>query len=181
MCHICGISNKILHVNHARKPHVNQDSFTFHTQFVTQFFKVNDQNSTWKSLHMSHNIFYYKICQKYIHIMGWKDQTSKEIATCGNSVSLSSCCEKAAAAGMMRAFPVYFQILQCYSTQCNNEQFRWSCMKCGISYEQIKFGEITVNWDISSTSIRNKKSVFESRCHFLLKPEMCQMCMVECV
>ena len=37
---------------------------------------------------MSHNIFYSQICHKYIHIMGWKDQKRKEIATCGKFVSL---------------------------------------------------------------------------------------------
>ena len=73
-----GRSNKILHVNRAGEPHINPDSFTFHTQFVTQFLKVNDQNSTWKSLHMSHNIVYNKICHKHIHIMAWKDQKEKK-------------------------------------------------------------------------------------------------------
>ena len=41
--------------------------------YLTQFLKKNDQNSTWKSLHMSHSIFYSHICHKYFHIMGWKD------------------------------------------------------------------------------------------------------------
>ena len=31
MCQISGISNRMLHVNHASEPHINQDSFTFHT------------------------------------------------------------------------------------------------------------------------------------------------------
>ena len=39
-----------------------------------------------------------------------------EIATCWNLVSLSSCCEQAAA-GMLRAFPVHFVPLQSNSTQ----------------------------------------------------------------
>ena len=73
----------------------------------TQFLTKNDQNSTWKSLHVSHNIVFGEICHKYIHMMGWKDQTSKEIVTCQNSISLSSCCEQAAA-GMIRVFPVHF-------------------------------------------------------------------------
>ena len=106
-------------------------------------------NSTWKSLHMSHNIVFGEICHKYIHMMGWKDQTSKEIVTCGNCVSLSSCCEQGAA-GMLRAFPVHFVPLQSNSTQFNmhdSHSATENCMKCGISCE-IDFGEITVNWDI---------------------------------
>ena len=44
-------------------------------------------NSTWKSLHMSHNFVYSQICHKYIHIMAWKDQKRKEITTCGKFIS----------------------------------------------------------------------------------------------
>ena len=58
------------------------------------------------------------MCHKYIHIMGWKDQISKEIATCQNSVSPRICCEKAAA-GMLRAFPVHFVPLQSRFIQPN--------------------------------------------------------------
>ena len=86
---------------------------------------------------MSHNIVCNKICHKYIHIMGWKDQTSKEIATCGNFVSLSSCCEQAAAE-MLRAFPIHFVPLQSNSTQPilhHSHADTENCMKCGISYE----------------------------------------------
>ena len=92
----------MLHVNHAQEPHVNQDC-----SYVTQFFKEDHQNSTWKSLHMSHNIVCSQICHKHIPIMGWKDKASKEIAAYGKFVSLSSCCEKATA-GMLRAFPEQF-------------------------------------------------------------------------
>ena len=56
---------------------------------------------------MNDNIVYSKICHKYIHIMCWKDQTSKEIAICQNFVSLRICCEQAAA-GMLRVFPAHF-------------------------------------------------------------------------
>ena len=69
-----GRSNKILHINHALGPHINLDSFTFHRQFL----KENYQNSTWKSLHVSHNIVYNQICHKHIHIMAWKDQKEKK-------------------------------------------------------------------------------------------------------
>ena len=65
----------MLHVNRAREPHVTQ---------IPSYLTENDQNSTRKSLHMSDNIVYSKICQKYIHVMMGKDQTSKEIATCQN-------------------------------------------------------------------------------------------------
>ena len=105
--------------------------------YLTQFLKKNDQNSTWKSLHMSHNIVYRQISHKYIHIMGWKDQTSKEIATCWNLASLSSCCEQAAA-GILRPFPVYFVPLQSTSTDCNvhdSHAATENCMNCGFSYE----------------------------------------------
>ena len=37
--------------------------------YLTQFLKKNDQNSTWKSLHMNHSMFYSQICDKYIHII----------------------------------------------------------------------------------------------------------------
>ena len=81
--------------------HISQDSHTecytlavhgSHTlmkicSYLTQFLKENHQNSTWKSLHVSHNIVCSQICHKHIHIMGWKDQASKEIATCGKFVS----------------------------------------------------------------------------------------------
>ena len=104
---------------------------------LTQFLKENHQNSTWKSLHVSHNIVCSQICYKYIHIMGWKDQTRKEIATCGKFVSLSSCCEQATA-GMLWAFPVHFVPLQSNSTQCNMHSSHVAtdnCMKCDFSYE----------------------------------------------
>ena len=93
--------------------------------------------STWKSLHVSHNIVCSQICHKHIHIMGWKDQTSKQIATYGKFVSLSSCCEKAAA-GMLRPFPVNFVPLQSNSTDCNvhdSHADTENCMKCHFSYE----------------------------------------------
>ena len=50
--------------------------------YLTQFLTQNHQNSTRKSLHVSDNMVYSQICHKYIPIMGWKDQISKEIATC---------------------------------------------------------------------------------------------------
>ena len=84
------------------------------TQFLTQ----NDQISTWKSLHLSYNIVYSQICHKYIHIMGWKDQISREIATWQNFASPRICCEQAAA-GMLRPFPAHFVLLQSNSTHCN--------------------------------------------------------------
>ena len=64
--------------------------------YLTQFLTQNHQNSTRKSLHVSDNMVYSQICHKYIHIMGGKHQTSKEIATCENSVSPRICCEQAA-------------------------------------------------------------------------------------
>ena len=93
---------------------------------------------------MSHNIVYGEICHKYIHMMGWKDQTSKEIVTCGNSVSLSSYCEQTAA-GMLRAFPVHFLPLQSNSTQCNVHDScaaTENCMKCDISPQMSHQSEI---------------------------------------
>ena len=84
----------------------------------TQFLTWNNQKSTWKSLHISDNIVYSQICHKYIHIMGWKEQRRKEIATCGKLVSLSSCCEQPAA-GMFRAFPVHFVPMQWNRKLCN--------------------------------------------------------------
>ena len=101
----------MLHINHAWEPHINKDSQTeccmstiHHTEccmltmrgshtlikicsYLTQFLKENHQNSTWESLHVSHNIVYSQICHKHNQIMGWKDQTSKKIATCGKFLS----------------------------------------------------------------------------------------------
>ena len=57
--------------------------------------------------------------------MEGKDQTSKEIATCENSVSPRICCEQAAA-GMLRAFPVHFVPFQSNSTHCNVHGFTCS-------------------------------------------------------
>ena len=68
--------------------------------------------------HLSNNIVYSEICHKYIHIMGWKDQIRKEIATCQNFGSPRICCEKAAA-GILRVLPVHFVPLQSNSTHCN--------------------------------------------------------------
>ena len=65
----------MLHVNCTQEPHTNLNFFTFYTQFL----KENDQNSTWKTLHVSQNIVYSKIFYKHIHIMGSKNHTSKEI------------------------------------------------------------------------------------------------------
>ena len=97
----------------------------------TQFLTWNGQKSTWKSLHVSHNIVYSQICYKDLHIMWWKDQKRKEIATCGKFVSLSSCYEQGAA-GLVRAFPVHFVPLQSNSTQPNMYGFtlteHWSHM-----------------------------------------------------
>ena len=39
---------------------------------IPSYLTENDQNSTRKSLHVSDNIVYSKICHKYIHIMGEK-------------------------------------------------------------------------------------------------------------
>ena len=124
---------RMLHANRAREPHVNPDSCTWHTQFL----KENHQNSTWKSLHVSHNTSYSQICHKYIHIMGWKDQKRKQRQPVGSLFLLNSCCEQAAT-GMIRVFPVHFVPLQSTSTQCNIHDSRaatQNCMKCGISYE----------------------------------------------
>ena len=100
--------------------------------YLTQFLTQNHQNSSRKSLHVSDNMVYSQICHKYIHIMGWKHQTSKEIATCENSVSPRICCEQAAA-GMLRAFPVHFVPLLLHSTHCNVHgscAATENCMKC---------------------------------------------------
>ena len=100
------------------------------TTHFTQFLSENDQNSTSKSLHVSHNTIYSQICHKYIHINGWKGQTSKEIA------------------GMLRAFPVHFVPLQSKFTQCNVYGSRAATenwMKCNISLKH-SFGQIIVNF-----------------------------------
>ena len=119
---------------------------------ISQFLTKNDQNCTWKSLDMSHNIVFGEICHKYIHMMGWKGQTSKEIVSCGNSISLSSCCEQAAA-GMLRAFPVHFVPLQSKSTQCNvhdSHAATENYMKCCFSYES-KCWAIALNTGVISS------------------------------
>ena len=125
------------------------------------FSTKNGQNSTWKSLHVSDIIVHTEISHKYIHIMEWKDQTSKEIATCEKLDSLTSCCGQAAA-GMVRAFPVHFVPLQSNSTHCNvhgSHAAAENCMKCGISYE-------TEHLHINIQNILQNT--------FKLEPEMCE-------
>ena len=152
-------SHWMLHINCAWEPHINQDSHTecytltmqgSHTLIkICSYLTVSQKEpskSTWKSLHVSYNIFCSQICHKHIHIMGWKDQTSKQIATCGKFVSLSSCCEKAAA-GMLRSFPVHFVPLKFNSTQCNvhdSHADTENCMKYGFSYETDCWGNYCV-------------------------------------
>ena len=142
----------MLHINCVQEPHVNQDShtecctLTLHGRntlvkncsYLTQFLKENHQNSTWISLHVSHNIVCSQIFHKQIHIRGWKDQTSKEIATCGKFVSPQQSCWEQATAGMLRPFPVHFVPLQSFSTDCNvhhSHVATENCMNCGFSYE----------------------------------------------
>ena len=140
----------MLHINRVQEPHISQDSHTVcctltmhgsHTLIkICSYLTVSQRESsksTWKSLHVSHNIVCSQICHKHIYIMGWKDQTSKEIATYWKFVSLSSCCEKATA-GMLRPFPVHFIPLQSKSTQPNMHDSHAdteNCMKYGFSYE----------------------------------------------
>ena len=93
---------------------------------------------------MSHNILYSQICHKHIHIMAWKDQKRKEIATCGKFFLLNSCCEQVAAA-MLWAFPVHFVPLQSNSTQPNMHDSHAdteNCMKCGFSYQTDFLGKL---------------------------------------
>ena len=71
--------------------------------YLTQFLKENHQNSTWKSLHVSHKSNCHgvkrcsQICHKHIHIMGWKDrllgklQTSKQNSNLWATWSLFNC------------------------------------------------------------------------------------------
>ena len=149
----------MLHVNRTWESHVNQDShtecymLTMHGSHmlikICSYLTVSQRESsksTWKSLYVSHNIVCSQICHKHIHIMGWKDQTSKEIATYGKFVSLSSCCEKAAA-GMMTLFPVHFIPLQSNSTQPNvhdSHADTENCMKYGFWYERDYWGNYCV-------------------------------------
>ena len=121
----------MLHVNHAQEPHVNQDLFISHS-FSKTIIKIHlkipaceSQHCLEKNLSQTHSYH------------GGKEQTSKEIATCGKFISLSSCCEKAAA-GMLRPFPVHFIPLQFNSTQPNMHDSHAdteNCMKYGFSYE----------------------------------------------
>ena len=106
-------SIRILHVNRVWEPHVNTDFFTSDS-FSKEMIKIPFENPyTWVStlspVKSVTNTFIWR---------GEKTKTSKEIATCWNLVSLSSCCEQAAA-GMLRAFPVHFVPLQSNSPQCN--------------------------------------------------------------
>ena len=133
---------RMLHVNRVREPHVNLDSFPFHTVSHRKSSKFHLKIPTRDSQH--EQAVYSLICHKQLHIMWWKDQTSKEIATCGKFVSLSSCCEQAAA-GLVRAFPVHFVPLQSNSTQCTMHGScadTKNCMKYGFSYETDFWGKL---------------------------------------
>ena len=102
MCDISGIYNIILQINlHGSHTLINIPSH------FTEFLKENDQNPpenpcTWVTT-LSTKKF---VTNTFI---SWSEKTKKrkEIATCGNCVSLSSSCEQAAAV-MVRAFSVCF-------------------------------------------------------------------------
>ena len=114
------------------------------------------QNSTWKSLHVSHNIVYSLICHKQLHIMGWKDQKSKEIASFG-SLFLSA----AVVRKQLLDWSGHFLFILC---QCNPLAHSVTCMihmqlqrtawNVGFHMKQI-VEEITVNWDILRKSYWN--------------------------
>ena len=108
---------------------------------------------------------------------GEKTKTSKEIVTCGNSVSLSSCCEQAAA-GMLRALPFHFGQLQSNSTQRNMHDScaaTKNCRKCGISCEIDCWGNYW-NGDILSTSTWNLHSLHHYMHDSHAVPEKCMIC-----
>ena len=105
--------------------------------YLTQFLKENHQNLLKNPCMRVPTLSAVKSVTNTFISWGEKDQTSKEIASCGKFVSLSSCCEKAAA-GMLRPFPVHFIALQSNSTDCNvhdSHADTENCMKCGFSYE----------------------------------------------
>ena len=129
---------------YSKRPHVTPDSFIPHS-FSVKLIPARE----WKHCLQSN--------LSQIHSYhGGKDQTRKEIATCQNIVSPRICCEQAVA-GMLRAFPVHFVVLQSNSTQCNMYGSRAATenwMKCNISLKH-SFGQIFVNWHISSRSTWN--------------------------
>ena len=120
----------MLHVNHACEPHINQDLFISHS-FSKRIIKIHLKVPACESQHcLQSNL-------SQTHSYHGVKRPNKEIATCGKFVSLSSCCEKAAA-GMLRPFPVHFIPLQSNSTDCNvhdSHADTENCMKCGFLYE----------------------------------------------
>ena len=157
----------------------------------TQFLTINHQNSTWKSLHVSDNIVHSEISHKYIHIMGWKDQKSKEIATCEKLDSLTSCCGQAAA-GMVRAFPAHFVPLQSNSTHCNvhdSRAARENCVTCGISsekhcwrnhwefthFKQATWNLYILHWNPARFTVHGSHTWIQIPSHFKHRT-MCETC-----
>ena len=122
----------MLNVKHAQVPHVNPDSFTFHTVFNKKIIKILLENPcTWVATLSTVK----SITNTFI---SWPEKTKKENKKqpVGSLFLLNSCCEQAAA-GVLRAFPVHFVPLQSTSTQCNMLNLHAAtenCMKCGISH-----------------------------------------------
>ena len=131
---------------------------------------------------------YSEICHKNIHIMVWKEQTSKEIATCEKLDSLSSCCGQAAP-GMLRAFPAHFVPLQSNSTHCNVHGSRATtenCMTCAIScethcwrnhwefthFKQATWNLYTLHWNPAHFTVHRSYTI-ESRSLHISSTEQC--------
>ena len=104
----------MLHINCAWEPHVNPDSFKFHTVFNKKIIKILLENPcTWVT-----TLFTVKCVTNTF--ISWPEKTkqAKKKQPVGSLFLLSSCCEQGAA-GMLRAFPVHFVPLQSSSTQPN--------------------------------------------------------------
>ena len=132
----------MLHINCAWKPHVNQDLFISHS-FSKRIIKIHLKIPACESQHCLQS----NLSQTHSY-HGVKGPNKQKIATCGKFVSLSSCCEKAAA-GMLRPFPVHFIPLQSNSTQPNvhdSHADTENCMKYGFSYETDCWGNYCVEW-----------------------------------
>ena len=128
-----GRSNRILHVNHAREPHLNPDSSHGTHNFSKKMIKIPLENPcTWVTT--------FSIVKSVTNtFISWHEKTKKENKKqpVGILFLLNGCC-KQAAAGMIRVFPIHFVPLQSNSTQCNihdSHVATENCMKCRISYE----------------------------------------------
>ena len=123
----------MLHVNRAWEPHVNLIPSHFTHSFSKKIIKIPLENPCmWVTI-----LSTIKSVTNAFISWGGKTEEAKKKEPVGSLFLLNNCCEQAAA-GMLRAFPVYFVPLKSNSTQPNVHDScadTEDCIKCGFSHE----------------------------------------------